>query len=248
MQTQLTYFDDSYQFSSFSILTSFAHDENGPYITLDSTIFYPQGGGQPTDVGTIDVEGHVIDIVMVRWAQDQVRHYTKQACGNFVGKRASLKIDEQKRRLYARLHTAGHLLSHAVETLYPHWKAVKGHHYQESPYVEFVSEGYSVGENASLVSLEAVNKEIERLVAKQYPIEAMIVSPEQFQVLCPRSSYFNSNLPIRLVRIGEFPYQPCGGTHVKNVKELSGLSAIKQKIKGNTLRITYQIHDSGRTF
>lgn len=236
MQTKLAYFDDSYKFSSSSMVTSFAHDENGPSITLDSTIFYPQGGGQPTDVGTIVVDGNVIDVVMVRSVQDQVRHYTKQESGDVLGKTASLKIDEQKRRLYARLHSAGHLLSHAVETLYPYLKAVKGHHYPESPYVEFVSHG----DSAALVSLELVNKEIERLIAKQYSIAAIIVSPEQFQQLCPGSSFCNSNLPIRLVCIGEFPYQPCGGTHVKNIQELSGLIATMQKIKSNTLRITYQ--------
>lgn len=237
MQTKLTYFDDSYQFSGSSLITSVADDENGPYITLKSTIFYPQGGGQPSDTGTIDVEGTLIDVIMVRSKDGQVLHYTKQEYADVVGKKASLAIDGEKRLLHSRLHTGGHLLSLAVETLYPQWKAVKGHHFPESPYVEFTLQR----DDTSIVSLEHINNEIDRMIAQKYPIEATLVSLEEFQTLCPSSTFNPNSATIRLVRIGECAYQPCGGTHVKHIGELAGQIASKQKQKGTTLRISYHI-------
>jgi Ser-tRNA(Ala) deacylase AlaX len=47
-------------------------------------------------------------------------------------------IDEAVRKLNARLHSAGHLLDVAVSRLKLDWKAGKGYHFQDSPYVEYV--------------------------------------------------------------------------------------------------------------
>ena len=47
-------------------------------------------------------------------------------------------IDENKRRLYARLHSAGHLLDVAVSNIGLSWQPGKGYHFPDSPYVEYI--------------------------------------------------------------------------------------------------------------
>ncbi len=209
--THLRYFDSNMEFSGSAIVLSASKDENGHYVILSETIFYPQGGGQPFDIGFInDIPVHA-----VRWVEKEVRHYINQDAANLVRENVTMAIDKERRILNSRLHTGGHLLSHVVETLYPHLKAVKGHHYTDGPYVEFTS--------LQMVDLDIVNKEIAINIAKDLAISTQ------------------NNTPQRLVSIGHFPAQFCGGTHVSSLFELKGLLATKQKCKSTHLRISYNL-------
>ena len=238
MQTALTYFDDSYQYSSLAEILFCGRDESGSYLTFNQTIFYPQGGGQPFDIGQIDVSGQLFPIHAVKWAGEEVRHYTNQEPVNLLGQQATLTIDKDRRVQNSRFHSAGHLLSNVLEKIYPHWKAFKGHHYQENAYVEFMCKEA----NTVIVNLELLSAEINNTISQDLPISSLLVSPERLKELCPTATYnLNSNLPIRLVQIGDFSYQPCGGTHVKGLVELAGLSITKKKCKGNILRISYSL-------
>ena len=51
--SNLKYLENTYLFECTSVIKQIENDEKGTYVVLDSTIFYPQGGGQPTDYGTI---------------------------------------------------------------------------------------------------------------------------------------------------------------------------------------------------
>ena len=226
MQTELSYFDDSYQFTETATITSATES----FITLDRTIFYPQGGGQPSDQGFIALgDAKRVDITQVKWVEGEVHHFTNEPCSIPVGTTVTLQIDAEKRLLHARLHTAGHLIAHAVETLYPGMKAVKGHHYPENGYVEFVG-----GE----VSVERINVELKRLINDDHPVSACIVTQERFMEIFAGAAY-SGKPPIRLVRIAGFAYQPCGGTHVKSLRELSSLFCTKKKVKDGTLKLSY---------
>lgn len=238
MQTALTYFNDSYQFSCSAKILFSGRDETGWYIILDQTVFYPQGGGQPSDVGTLEVAGQILSIQAVKWVGQEVRHYSsnEQEPANLVDQQALITIDEARRVQNNRFHSAGHLLSHVLEKCYPRWKAFKGHHYPESAYVEFMCNDAS----PDIVNLELINREINNINNEDLPVSGFIVSPERLKELCPTATHHvNSNLPIRVVSIGKFPLQPCGGTHVKTLRELAGLTTTKQKLKGNVLRISY---------
>ncbi len=214
METILRYFEDSFQFTAVAEVVKSGSDENGCYVTLTETIFYPQGGGQPYDIGTINEN---LPISSVKWVEGEVRHYTSQAPASLVGQPAFLVIDKERRIANSRLHTAGHLLAHVVETLYPHLKAVKGHHYMDGAYVEFI------GHAAQPVDLERVTDELNDSIAKDLAVAS------------------HNSKPLRLVAIGHFPPQACGGTHVQSLSALGKVTATKKKLKGTTLRISYVI-------
>lgn len=230
MHTALRYFDDSSLVTCSVEILYCGQDEYGYYLTFSQTVFYPQGGGQPFDQGTITAAGKTVPIHAVKWVGEEIRHYTSHELAAFtIGQEAILIIDAMRRRQNSRFHSAGHLLSLALETVYPLWTAFKGHHYPENAYVEFVSHE----SNPPLITLEAVNVEIEKQIRENWPISSIVVPPEDKTLLC--------HGPTRLVRIGQNPYQPCGGTHVKELNELAGLVATKQKRKGNILRINYNL-------
>lgn len=240
MGTKLLYFDEdkSDQLTAEGMILSSGIDSTGPYVIFDQTIFYPQGGGQPYDIGSIEAEKLIIPVLAVRWEGEEVKHYLDREEAFLIGKKAKQIIDPERRRINARYHTAGHLLAHVVESLSPHWKAVKGHHYPENGTVEFVCSE----ESASLVDLDRINREISGFISKDLPITAKLVQPTELGQMSPSpvNTPMNGRV-LRVVQIGNFPYQPCGGTHIKHLREIGEAAVTKQKLKGNTLKVSYLV-------
>lgn len=238
MNTKLSYFEDTYKFKDLAMIRATGKDESGPFIILNQTIFYPQGGGQPSDSGKIEVDSIDIPIHTVKCINSEIRHYTDQDYSYLVGHEAVCYIDHEKRLLHARLHTSGHLISNIIEKLYPHWQAVKGHHFPDQCYVEFSSKKASSED----ISPELVQKEIEHFVKQDCLLSYHQVSGPQLREVCPNIPYaIPSDQLMRIIRIGDFPFSPCGGTHVKSLKEIEGLEITKYKIKNKSLKINYHI-------
>jgi len=136
--TQLDYWEDTYKFEAKAKVISVTDDKKG--VILTSTIFYPQGGGQPSDVGVIKGSaGGVFNVTSLKAEKGVVSHL-----GNFQnenvfapGEEVTLQIDESTRVLHARLHSAGHLLDVAVQNLGLTWIPAKGYHFPAGPYVEY---------------------------------------------------------------------------------------------------------------
>lgn len=125
-------------------------------LTTASTIFHPQGGGQPSDVGsmtfTLDATEHKFEVVMVRPAQSQAGavlhfgHFTTPGSPRVANQRpahatVSQTVDAAKRHLYSRLHTAGHVLGAAtrntLESRVANFDELKASHFPDSAACEF---------------------------------------------------------------------------------------------------------------
>lgn len=198
-------------FSSEAYVLDVGKDDRGHYVILDQSPFYPQGGGQPYDTGTIDD----IFVEAVRWIEDTIRHYTSSDPSALLAKRVHCNIDEARRIQNSRCHTAGHLLGHIVEAFYPEYKALKGHHYPGGSYVEF--------SGLTPVDLNRINQELARAISLDWNVQCWAESAKKF------------------VRIGPYSAWPCGGTHVKSAKELGQVVATKQKVCGTVFRISYEL-------
>ena len=206
------YHEDTYRFSDESVILMAGRDERGEFIVLDRTIFYPGGGGQPCDQGYFSVEGLEIPIKSVRLCEDQIRHYTDNECHHLTGKKVSLHIDVDKRLLHAKLHTAGHLISHIVEENYSGYKAIKGHHFPGECYVEFASNNTGSKE----LDLNALNSKIQVVLCENQSVEITHINSQDLAVFCPDLPYTIPHVEqLRLIKLGRWGYQPCDGTHVK---------------------------------
>lgn len=106
--------------------------EDGYMIELDATLFHPQGGGQPSDVGTIG--GVPVQRVFTNGETVWHRTATPVAPGP-----VTLCVDGELRHLHARWHSAGHLIGTAGEAF--GWQPVKAHHWPGEGRITFNGNG-----------------------------------------------------------------------------------------------------------
>lgn len=241
METFRSYFEDTYRFADHAIVQSMQQETDQRYfITLDRTLFYPQGGGQPSDQGFLTFDDTEIPITAVKMVNGEIRHYTDQHYSSIVGRKVDCCLNQEKRLVHAKLHTAGHAISHIVESLHPNYKATKGHHYPGESYVEFTSENGKI----ESINLDVVNEQIALLLAEKQVIETMFTTHDKLSELYPNMTYHIPQMEtIRVVRIGNFRPQPCGGTHVKTTLEIQGLHVTKAKVKNHVLKLSYEIKE-----
>jgi len=240
MSTRKEYLEDPLKNFGTAQIVKTGSDENGQYVVLDSTIFYPQGGGQPSDLGIIHHEGQQYPIHFVHTRGEEIFHYSQS---NLVtelreGLTVELQIDADKRKFHSRNHTAGHLLCFVAETLFPNLVGEKGHHFPEGAYVEFSGRLESM-------NLEEAKERIEKTMAETIHSDLQVYfrllrSRElgaKSRVICEK---LDSEELVRVMCTGDFML-PCGGTHVNRLGEVGQVSIRKIKLKGDKTKISYQI-------
>lgn len=82
-QTKLLYLEDFNLLQSEAVVTDISRDGERDIVVLDQTVFYPQGGGQPYDRGTIESPSKKFIIEEVRFADGIVKHIGKFEQGSF---------------------------------------------------------------------------------------------------------------------------------------------------------------------
>ena len=249
MMTEKVYLNQSYKLLTIDafIKSIYKIDDtkHGSHsIILDQTIFHPQGGGQPSDIGYILTgTGARFDVLMVIASGDQVEHY-----GNFVNQDdeinftpeniVTLFVDEIKRIYHSRIHSAGHALDAALKRvgLIDRLKATKGYHFLDGPYVEYDGDitSQEIENLSDLLNIEMKNIIAEAIDSSVNYLDKITASDI---CKCDVSRYPDS---IRVVYVADFPC-PCGGTHVDNTSELGKVTISKIKFKKQKLRISYLI-------
>jgi len=111
--TDLLYLPDEDGTTRFTATVTEATDD---YVVLDGTYFYPEGGGQPADRGTLVWDDSRADIGDVRKDHGDVRHVVESMDGDppAEGTTVDARIDEQRRDTLRRMHTAQHVVSRVV--------------------------------------------------------------------------------------------------------------------------------------
>ncbi|KAH8671370.1 Threonyl/alanyl tRNA synthetase [Xylariales sp. PMI_506] len=233
-----------------------AKDDDHVVIT-DATIFHPQGGGQPSDVGTIKSEsGLVFDVETARTSitpEGQVFHFGRfanaastAASASFQpGDKVTMTIDSEKRELYSRYHTAGHVLGAAVrETVsasVPGFSELKASHFPDSAAVEFG--GLIEGKWK-----DPVQKQLDDFIEQDLPVEVDWWDEEDFRragleryIPDRKAMGMADDEKFRVVKIAGADVYPCGGTHVDTTK-LCGKTVVKKigRSKG-TSRVSYTL-------
>jgi len=237
VDTDLVYLKNTYEFETTARILKFDKDEKGPYIILDRTLFYPQGGGQPSDLGQILTKDFTFNINFVSFNNGLVHHYFSNENGgdnlnyeNLVGLQVDLKVDSSRRINNAKSHTSGHLLASIVENLAPEITATKGYHFPEGPYIEFKGKLTTMSSEDLIAKTHAILKEDIELARK------VIVVNETDESL---TMNVVGKKKMRMVKIDGYNEVPCGGTHLKNISELKEVAIRKiQFPKGNT-KIAY---------
>ncbi len=194
-------------------------------VRLDRTLFHPQGGGQQADHGSLVLDAAdavPIRVVDVRHGENgDIDHIVERLDGLLPGSRVSMRIDASRRRLNARLHSAGHLIAEVGERLAPGLKACAGHHWPNEARVEF--DGHP-GDVAAFESglVQALHTAVEADVP--ITVAADTSTGRQVQV--------DAGVPV-----------PCGGTHVASAAAIGTIQVRRVQPKGGRLRVSYDLAD-----
>ncbi|KAF5736983.1 alanine--tRNA ligase cytoplasmic [Tripterygium wilfordii] len=172
--TKLEYYEDVWKLQSkATLLFFFKGDDGRRALILDSTIFHPQGGGQPADTGFITIVDLNLKFTVqdVRSKDGIVFHYgfiegaPEESESKFeVGKEVLLNVDESRRKLNSRLHSAGHLLDACMQHVgLAHMEPGKGYHFPDGPFVEYKG---TVPQNELLRKQNELELEANALISK----------------------------------------------------------------------------------
>ncbi|KAF3897328.1 Alanyl-tRNA synthetase [Trichophyton interdigitale] len=222
--------------------------EEDHVIVTEKTIFHPQGGGQPSDIGMITSStGSSFTVASVRMdaLQDgQVLHLGRFGSSTFIpGETVQQEIDVEKRLLYSRLHTAGHVLGaavkHLVEKEVEGFEELKASHFPDSAACEF--RGLIEGKWKP-----SIQDKVNEFIAAAMPVEIEWWGEDDFRSrglerLIPDPTLVPPGEKSRVVNIVGAEVYPCGGTHV-DTTDLCGQTTVKKisRSKG-TSRVSYTV-------
>ncbi|MHA1304708.1 MAG: alanine--tRNA ligase-related protein [Candidatus Heimdallarchaeaceae archaeon] len=221
------YWSAPYHSSVISVIISVRDDE----VQLDQTIFYPGGGGQPADKGVLLFEDQEYEIIDVHKEDNIIWHKirTEGALNLEPQQQVLLKLDWKHRYSLMKAHTAQHLFSHYLQEMYD-CTTLKANF---EPYVIDIE----VEKKLTSEQVIEVLKEVNKRMIKGGAIESIIVDQNTYSEQYKKRTRgkISKEETVRLIEIMEVgDLVCCGGTHVKNLKEIHGvfLSELKNgKIK-----------------
>ena len=227
--THLLYYDDAYiqEFDATVVAVE------GDRVALDRTAFYPGGGGQPNDMGWLEVGGRRLVVAKVKKEGDSVWHWLAVDSESpliDVGNRIRGVLDWGRRYKLMRTHTAMHILCGVV------WR----------DYGAQVTGGnMDPGEGRMDFEFASLSRELIQEIEARCNVEIAAAHPLRTQIL-PRAEAFQipdlirtkiNLLPagiqeVRTVEIVGLDLQADGGTHVANTQEVGAIKVVDYKSKG----------------
>jgi phenylalanyl-tRNA synthetase alpha chain len=234
--TDLVYLKESYKKTLKTRVTSVIQKGSGWEIQLEKTIFYPQGGGQPSDKGIIEAKNGTAHVKHVRMHQDNLIHECSIEGTIQEGDAVSCTIDWDNRYHNMRVHSAGHIVHEAVMTAAPALEPRKGEHGAD-PYIEYKG-------TIPLDKKQVIEYEANSIVQKNLPLTTEFVSLDELQ---KRSSYVPEHLPkhkpLRILTIEGYQAIPDGGTQVASSAEVGPIRITNIENSSESVRVHYATED-----
>ena len=232
MTTEL-FRDDSYLQTCEAVVTGV----DGDVIQVDQTVFYPLGGGQPGDTGTVSWEGGSATIVDTRYVDGGSGHILEDgATPPPPGTPVRLQIAWDRRYRHMRMHTAMHLLGSVLR-----YGVTGGNISEAKSRLDFDME--------DTIDKESVGEALARLVAEDHAVSCRWVSEDELDANPELVRTMSVQPPrgkgsIRLLEIEGVDLQPCGGTHVKSTSEVGAVRIGKVEKKGRqNRRVNFHLDD-----
>ncbi|MFV0424909.1 MAG: hypothetical protein ACK5K7_05050 [Bacilli bacterium] len=200
------------------------YEHNGKiYAILNNTVFYPESGGQNSDVGTI---GTANVLSVFKYEEDILHEIDGVVSGDVY-----CKVNETVRYNNSLLHTAQHLFSAIFEmsgydtTSF----SMKGNYFT-----------IDIVEKLNRLELDKFENKINDCIRKGNRVEGRYYNHEIDTDINISNTLYEVD-KIRLVIIENIEKNICGGTHVENISEIKYLKIIKFKYSGNKTRVDVMI-------
>jgi misacylated tRNA(Ala) deacylase len=225
MATELLFRDDAYLKTASARVT--AVNERG--FELDRTVFYPLGGGQMGDSGTLQRAGGeriVIADTRKGGSPGSVLHIP--ASGSAMpeaGEAVELQIDWPRRYALMRLHTALHVMSCVVVA-----PVTGGNISPDKGRLDFDID-------MALLDAAAIERATNELISRAVATETVWITDAELDARPELVKTMSVQPPrgagrVRLLKIPGIDLQPCGGTHVRNIAEIGAIRVLRIRSEG----------------
>jgi alanyl-tRNA synthetase len=230
MENKLFYQDAYIQEFSAKVVKEEKDIEGQLYIVLSQTAFYPTGGGQPHDTGTIDG----VKVVNVEAIDGEIRHYLEHPI-EMLDKEITGRIDWQRRFDHMQQHAGQHILSAAFDQLFQ-YRTVGFHLGNEVLTIDLDTETL-IEEEA-----EAAEKLANQLILENRTIETKWVNETELAQY-PLRKETKVKEDIRLVIIPDFDYNGCGGTHPSATGQVRAIKILDWEKQKKKVRVQFVCGD-----
>ncbi len=237
------YFEDPYTTAFEARVTAMRRDPRGVWLALERSYFYPTGGGQESDRGTlgraavVDVEEDDTGVVWHRVEPSKPDGFADaagSAAGNAVGGEVPTvgavlpaTIDAGRRLGFRQQHTGQHVLSQAFERVLDAYTV-------SSRLGEFEGTIDLDRSGLSWDVVERVEEAANRIVFEDRPVRSVVVPAEELSQY-PLRKPPKVEGSVRLVLVHEWDVSPCGGTHCTRTGEIGPIKVRRfEKWKGGT--------------
>ncbi|MGC7946946.1 alanyl-tRNA editing protein [Bacillus sp. II_CA] len=222
---QKLYYTDAYKQDFTTKVIKQDYDKDGNlYVILNETAFYPTGGGQPHDTGTLNG----IAVLGVEEVDEEIRHFIAEQLHT---EEVEGKINWERRFDHMQQHAAQHILSAAF------WD-----------YFNIPTIGFHLGKETVTIDLETENSHAEtvekavqianKIVFENHPILIKWMNLEEAKTL-PLRKEPTMTENIRVVIIENFDYNGCGGTHPKRTGEVGPIQVLGWQRNKGSIRLTF---------
>lgn len=205
MKTGRLYYEDPHLTAFSAAVTGCAEVKNGWEITLDATAFYPEGGGQPCDIGTLGDS----NVLAVREDGEQVVHLCDKPLA--MGEAVAGQIDWERRFDLMQQHSGEHMVSGVVHRMYG-WHNVGFHIGAELVTIDF--DGPIPGED-----LQKIEDTVNAAIWQNLPVKCYYPTPGELPAV-PYRRKKDLPWPVRIVEFPGIDICACCGTQVKYTGEI----------------------------
>jgi len=204
-------------------------------IAVKESCFYAESGGQIYDEGTISNSKVSASVVKVSKAPNkQFLHHVKVNNGSFkVGDEVELVINKQDRNLIKANHSSLHLLQAALQ------KVVGSHVHQAGSYVckDYGRFDFTHFEKVSEEQIKEIEKIVNQQIAANVPVVTELLDIEAAKKTGAMALFDEKYDDIvRVVSMGDFSKEFCGGTHVSSTSEVGLFKIVSEESVGSGIR------------
>ena len=219
-------------------ILSITESEDGEKVTvvLDKTPFYGEGGGQVGDTGKIFGINGELDVIDTKKHDGIYMHICKKSYGELMeGDTVSASVNEKRRKNVARNHSAVHLLQGALR------KVLGNHIEQAGSYVDenrlrFDFTHFSAMSSDEIAKVEKIVNEKILECLEISTVETDVESAKKMGAIALFGEKYGAS--VRVVKMGRFSTELCGGTHLKNTSEAGLFKIISEtSVSAGTRRI-----------
>jgi alanyl-tRNA synthetase len=211
-----------------------ARDEEGE-VFLDQTPFYAESGGQVGDRGMLAADGAEAEVLDTSYPVEGAHaHRVKVKAGTLkVGQRVAGRVDEARRWAIARAHTATHLLHHMLR------RVLGEHAVQSGSLVDADRLRFDFAHFSALTEEERTRIEdgVLQLALQDDALSAREMALAQAREMGAVALFGEKyGEQVRVVQIGEFSKELCGGTHLPHASGVGGFAIVSEGSIGAGLR------------